>query len=314
MKAFAALLDRLSFTSSRLAKLRLLAGYFAATPDPARGYALAAITGELVLPYAKPAMIRALVATRVDPVLFEWSRDYVGDTAETVALIWPAKPGANRPPDLDDVVEGLLGAGKGEVPRLVEGWLDALDATGRWALLKLVTGALRIGVSARLAKTALAQWSAIEVGAIEEVWHGLTPPYRPLFDWLEGRAALPSVTEGARFRTLMLSNPVEDPQDEELDPDAYAAEWKWDGIRVQAVGSPEPAGRRLFSRTADDVGRAFPDVLDAMDFDAVLDGELLVYRSDLLVPADEAQAALPFDGHPVASFNDLQQRLNRKTL
>ncbi len=31
-----------------------------------------------------------------------------------------------------------------------------LDETGRWALIKLVTGGLRIGVSARLAKAAVA--------------------------------------------------------------------------------------------------------------------------------------------------------------
>ncbi len=57
-------------------------------------------------------------------------------------------------------------------PRL-ESWLDALDPTGRWALLKLLTGALRVGVSARLAKTAVAEMAGLEVGDIEEVWHAL---------------------------------------------------------------------------------------------------------------------------------------------
>ena len=68
------------------------------------------------------------------------------------------------------------------------GWLDALDPTGRWALLKLMTGALRIGVSARLAKTALAEFGGVALDEVEEVWHGLTPPYdRCSPGWRSGR-------------------------------------------------------------------------------------------------------------------------------
>ncbi len=308
MRAFATLLDRLAFTHGRLAKLRLIESHFAEAPDPDRGYALAALTGGLDLPNAKPALVRALVATRVDAPLFEWSYDFVGDLAETVALIWPQRPGANREPELNEVVERLTQAKKAEVPALLEGWLDALDPTGRWALLKLITGALRVGVSARLAKTALAQFGArngvtVEVTEIEEVWHGLAPPYGPLFAWLEGRAPRPSVDHLATFRPLMLANPIEAEELAGLDPADYCAEWKWDGIRVQIVarrpgGEAGEGGRsRLFSRAGDEIGAAFPDLMERIDFDAVLDGELLVCR----------------DG-AVAPFNDLQQRLNRKTV
>ena len=153
---------------------------------------MAALTGELVFDEAKPSQVRALAAARVDPELLGWSYDFVGDLAETVSLIWPAAPGgAGHVPSLSEIVEQLKGASRSEVPRLLEPWLDALDATGRWALLKLVTGELRIGVSARLAKTALAEWSGVELDRIEEVWHGLAPPYQPLFDWLEGRRRRP---------------------------------------------------------------------------------------------------------------------------
>jgi len=89
MRAFAELLDRLSLTASRNAKLVLLRDYLRATPDPDRGWALAALTGDLTFDAAKPAMIRKAVEARVDPVLFGWSWDYVGDMAETVSLIWP---------------------------------------------------------------------------------------------------------------------------------------------------------------------------------------------------------------------------------
>ena len=298
MHDFAHLLDRLVFTGSRNAKLRLMGAYFAATPDPARGFALAALTGTLDFKTAKPAQIRDLVTARVDPVLFEWSYDHVGDLAETVALIWPARSGAGAAPGLPDVVTTLRHAPRAAVPSHLETWLDALDATGRWALLKLITGGLRVGVSQRLAKTALAQTFATEtfdadLAAIEEVWHGLSPPYESLFAWLEGRAALPDIDQGAAFRPMMLANPLEDTDWARLDPGAYRAEWKWDGIRVQIAA--RDGVRRLFSRTGEDISATFPDILAAMDFDAVLDGELLIIR----------------DG-AVAPFNDLQQRLNRK--
>ena len=191
MKAFAALLDRLSYTSSRNDKLRLLAGYFASTPDPDRGYALAALTDGLFFRLPLRRILTDLIGSRVDPVLFDLSRDYVGDTAETIALIWPGGGASAKPPRLASVVEALQAAAPAEVPALLAGWLDQLDATGRWALLKLMTGALRVGVSARLAKTALAEWSGEPLADIEEVWHALRPPYGELFDWLTGKSARP---------------------------------------------------------------------------------------------------------------------------
>jgi DNA ligase-1 len=297
MKRFATLLDRLSYTPARNAKLRLMVDYFRAAPDPDRGFALAALTGRLDFPGAKPAMIRALIEARVDPELFRWSYDYVGDMAETVALIWPPpedqEAGADREPELSEVVEHLTRAGRVEAPRLVEGWLDALDPTGRWALLKLITGGLRVGVSARLAKTALAQLGDVPLEEIEEVWHGVTPPFVPLFAWLEGKAAPPKIDLRRAFRPLMLANPLDETDLAKLDPADFRAEWKWDGIRVQlAAGGGEA---RLFSRSGDEITSAFPDLMETVNFEAVLDGELLVAR----------------DGE-IAPFNDLQQRLNRK--
>src|SRR5262245_47821942 len=159
--------------------------YFREVPDPDRGYALAALTGDLDIPSVKPAMLRGLVIERLDETLFAYSYDYVGDLAETIALTWPTKPGANREPELGEVVEQLQAASRLEGPRLVEKWLDALDATGRWGLIKLVAGGLRVGVSARLAKQAVADLGGVPVNDIEELWHGLAPPYADLFAWLE---------------------------------------------------------------------------------------------------------------------------------
>jgi DNA ligase-1 len=248
VKAFAELLDRLSLTGSRNAKLTLVRDYLRETPDPDRGWALASLTGDLSFDAAKPAFIRKAVEERMDPQLFWWSYDYVGDLAETVALVWPARPGANREPELSEVVDALRGATRAEVQTLIEGWLDALQPTGRWALLKLMTGGLRVGLSARLAKQAAADVGPVPVAEVEELWHALHPPYEDLFAWLEGRAERPSSENPGRFRPVMLAQAIDEAVDfGKLDPADYAAEWKWDGIRVQAVNeagagsTPAPA-------------------------------------------------------------------------
>ncbi len=293
MNDFAALLDALLFTPGRLGKLRLMSEYFAATPDPERGWALAALTGGLAFAEVKPMQIRDLVLSRVDAELFGWSYDFVGDLAETVSLIWPARPGANHVPALSEIVAELDAATRTSAGARLERWLDALDATGRWALLKLITGGLRVGVSARLAKTALAERAAIPLDEIEAVWHGLAPPYAELFAWLEGREPRPETAGKPTFHPLMLAQALEEGELERLDPAAYRAEWKWDGIRVQLVG--RGGEKRLYSRSGDDIGAAFPDILAAIPSEIVLDGELLVLRGGEVMP-----------------FNELQQRLNRK--
>src|SRR5712672_3864607 len=89
MNRFAELLDRLAYEPGRNNKLRLITAYFREVPDPDRGYALAALTGALSFKHAKAGLIRDLIASRTDPVLFALSYDYVGDLSETVALMWP---------------------------------------------------------------------------------------------------------------------------------------------------------------------------------------------------------------------------------
>ncbi len=311
MNRFAGLLDRLAYEHGRNAKLRLLTAYFRATPDPERGYALAALTGALSFPHAKPGVIRALISERTDPVLFALSYDYVGDLSETVALMWPDpkrsaaesaeshdRPGTS--PSLTEVVTRLATLGKSELPGQLARWLDALDETGRWALLKLVTGALRVGVSARLAKTAVAALGDKDPDEIEILWPSFSPPYADLFAYAEGRIEKPLITDPVPFRPPMLSHAIEDGDFAKLDPADFLAEWKWDGIRVQAVAGQRAGGEhvaRLYSRTGEDISPAFPDLVEALGFDGALDGELLIRREQR-----------------VQSFAVLQQRLNRKTV
>jgi len=349
MNRFAALLNSLAYEPARNAKLRLIREYFRSTADPERGWALAALTGALSFPHAKPGLIRRLIGERTDPVLFALSYDYVGDLSETVALMWPAQqsplPSGERPasrcgsepgegeqtssrspsPDLADarstsphrgevkeltltsVVETLATLGKAQLPQQLARWLDLLDENGRWALIKLVTGGLRVGVSARLAKTAVADIGSREVQEIELIWPALAPPYVELFAWLEARAEKP-VSGPAPFRPPMLAHALDEPDLATLDPGDFLAEWKWDGIRVQAVAAaPLPPAphlgerrvgiARLYSRTGEDISKAFPDLIDALHLPGAVDGELLIRRDGV-----------------VQSFNVLQQRLNRKTV
>ena len=302
MNRFAELLDRLAYEPGRNAKLRLIAGYLRGTPDPERGWALAALTGALTFKHAKAGLIRGLIAERTDPLLFALSYDYVGDLSETVALMWPA--GAQQrmisAPTLSDVVETLATLGKTQLPAQIARWLDGLDETGRWALLKLVTGGLRIGVSARLAKTAAASLGDKDVNEVEILWPGLTPPYLDLFAWLEGRAEKPSSRDPAPFHPPMLAHAAEEADLATFDPTDFMAEWKWDGIRVQAVAGWDENNElvaRLYSRTGEEISKSFPDLLQALRLPAAMDGELLIMR--------EGQ---------VESFNVLQQRLNRKSV
>jgi len=376
MNRFAELLDRLAYEPGRNNKLRLLTGYFREVGDPDRGYALAALTGALSFKHAKPALIRDLIASRTDEVLFGLSYDYVGDLSETVALMWPRKrpdhsesfpgypspppsptreeeaqlrvglsantttsgasqsngrtslsvpsplvgegqgggsPGRDAhesahpsnhnnppPPTLTEVVTTLRTLGKSELPKQLECWLDELDETGRWALLKLVTGALRIGISARLAKTAAAALGDKDPHDVELIWPGLAPPYLDLFAWLEGRGEKPVNRDPAPFRPVMLAHAIEDTDFAALDPADYVAEWKWDGIRVQAVAGRDEHGQitaRLYSRTGEDITGSFPDLVPSLRLPGAIDGELLILR----------------EGR-VQSFNVLQQRLNRKVV
>ena len=380
MNRFAELLDRLAYEPGRNNKLRLITAYFRDTPDPDRGYALAALTGALSFKHAKPGLIRDLIMDRTDPVLFGLSYDYVGDLSETVALMWPkradhseqsllAHPSpppspargegaqlsaalspqtkseatietltvpsplagseasearsrgqgegyhtggisddqlpSNRhnnppPPTLSEVVTILRTLGKTDLPKQLARWLDELDETGRWALLKLVTGAMRIGISARLAKTAAAALGDKDPHEIELIWPGLAPPYLDLFAWLEGNGEKPVNRDPAPFRPVMLAHAIEDTDFAALDPADFIAEWKWDGIRVQAVSGRDERGymqARLYSRTGEDITKSFPDLLPSLHLPGAIDGELLVLR----------------DGR-VKTFNVLQQRLNRKVV
>ena len=303
MDAFSELLENLLLTPSRNQKLALLVAFFSDQADPDRGWAVAALTDSLEFKSVKAGLIRKMVEQRVDPVLFRLSYDYVGDLAETVSLIWPDADRLQRIPAIAEIIDDLGGPDQAQVEIQLALWLDGLNPRQRWALIKLIGGGMRVGVSARLVKQALATFGSVDINDIEAIWHGLDAPYEALFAWLDGRADRPVSCRPALFRPVMLAHPllvksqrddVESFDRNMVNGQTFAAEWKYDGIRIQAVS--DAGVTRLYTRTGDDISHAFPDVLVGLADNVVIDGELLIRQPD----------------GGVAPFNHLQKRLNRK--
>lgn len=297
MERFARLLDDLYFTNSTLAKETILTQYLRATPDPDRGWALAALAGTLRFDLFKRNVIKTLMSERMDPFLFDMSRDYVGEISETVALAWPqsAEPvRLNRLPDLHEVIAQFQTRDKKGITDYLILLLDNMTPSQRWALLKLGTRGLRIGLSARSVKRTLAKMKSVELDVLESLWHGLEPPYLDLFAWIDGDADIPDISGRMTYSPVMLAHPLDVEKDmDRITPQTHQVEWKWDGIRVQLTGNGEAA--TLFSRKGEDISDSFPDLLEDLKFNGVMDGELLVK------PNGE-----------IGAFNDLQQRLNKK--
>jgi DNA ligase-1 len=177
-------------------------------------------------------------------------------------------------------------------PALVASWLDQLDASARFALIRLVAARLRPALPAQQVRAALAAWSGVAMAQIDEAWHGVAPPYLPLFAWLEGRAPRPDPQGRPHFRSLMLAQPLADPA--ALAPADWRADWRaewwWAGLRVQLVAGP--GGRRLFSRDGEDISAQFPEIIAAMAFHAVLDGTLQLLHGQAQAQASASAAAL----------------------
>ena len=323
---FAKLVDQLYFTSSNLAKAALIKQYLSTADSADRGWAIAAIAGTLQLEFFKRKTIKDLITKRVDPILFDLSYDYVGEMSETVAHLWQAQdddPVAEfeEIPSLNKLISQFQSLSKKEIEPFLITLLNQLNAPQRWALIKLGTRGLRIGVSARFIKKILAEYgqeqailrgiseqkakAQYSVEEIERLWHGVKPPYDSLFDWLEGHADKPDVSQSITFQPVMLSHPLDETTLADLDIQNWSGEWKFDGIRVQLVVTQK--GKALFSRTGDDISHSFPDLLASLgkrNCVGVFDGELLA-----LAPNTEEKAIQRYE---IGSFNQLQQRLNKK--
>ena len=269
MNRFAELLDRLAYEPGRNDKLRLMTDYFRSTPDPDRGWALAALTGALVVPARQAghdprADRRAHRSGAVRAVLRLCRRPLRDGRADVAGAGSAADPAATADPSLADVVDRRSPrSARPSCPAQLARWLDALDETGRWALLKLVTGGLRIGVSARLAKTAAAALG--DKDAAGDRADLARPRSRPMSSCSPGSKAAPTSRrrrDPAPFRPAMLAHALEDGDLRR----ARSRTTSWpNGNGTASACRRSPARRedgrrvaRLYSRTGEDISGELP--------------------------------------------------------
>jgi DNA ligase-1 len=339
VKAFADLYAALDETTKTNAKIAALAAYFRTAPPADAAWALYFLSGR------KPRQIvasRRLAAWATEQAgvtewLFGESYDAVGDLAETITLLLPARetPGEGS---LREWVEDRLLALRdrdeaGQRAAVLAAW-EALDLRQRFVFNKLITGSFRVGVSQQLVVRALAQVSAGETtreteaaaialdvdedddAAIADAApvHGAGIPAAVITHRLMGaweptpqfftRLLAPDTqaSDSSQPYPFSLAYPIEEAGGPEAlgDPAAWQVEWKWDGIRAQVV---RRAGQVfIWSRGEELVTDRYPEVAAAaaaLPEGVVLDGELL--------PFD-------FDGARALPFAQLQRRIGRKTL
>jgi len=298
MKRFSELLLNLILTSSRNDKITHIINWIKGSDTEEIGWGLSIICQELDISKVKPSIVKEISILHLDKYLFELSYDYVGDMAETVSLIWPDKFNKDKKfssVSLTKVIIDLKNITKQDAPELISNYLNNFDQNTRWAFLKIITGGLRVGVSSRLAKISLSNFYKKDISEIEELWHAFDPPYKELIEWIVGTTKKPNVSDRPVFRSPMLANPLEENDHKIIDSNNYLAEWKWDGIRIQLVSLNQSV--KLYSRTGDDITKSFPEITSfKFNQNFSLDGELMA-------------GEIKFPG----TFNDLQQRLNRKS-
>ena len=304
MKRFADLYEALDSTTSTLAKVAAMRRYFREAPPRDAAWALWFLTGR------RPKRllgVRALVGwtlelTGTPDWLFGECYAVVGDLAECIALLLDDGTRVTHPDEtpLSEWVEQrilpLRGLPADEQRARVTGWWRALDRRELFLLNKLLTGELRVGVSATLVLRALAEVAELPPPLLAQRTMG---DWTPSAEFLERILAKEHLTDDAsRPYPFFLASPLEDPPESLGERAGWQAEWKWDGIRGQLV---RRAGRVfLWSRGEELVTERFPEVVEAgetLPDGTVLDGEVLAYGEDRPLP-----------------FALLQTRIGRQTL
>jgi DNA ligase-1 len=305
VKAFVALYDELDATTSTNAKVAAVARYFRETPAADAAWGLFFLSGrrfKRLLPY------RLLVEwTEREVGLPEWifgeCYGVVGDLGEVCALLLDARAAEEREelPLHEWVarIAALPGLEPEEQRAAVVGWWRRLAPRERYVLNKLLTGELRVGVSATLVVRAVAAAAAIPAELAAQRLMGEWEPSAALFAALVAPEGEEVATPGAASRPypFYLASPLEGPAAALGDRVEWLAEWKWDGIRCQLLRRGDAT--HLWSRGEELVTERFPEVVqaaEALPAGLVLDGEIMAWRD----------GPLP--------FAVLQRRIGRKAL
>ncbi len=293
MQRFAALYRRLDRSTSLLEKRAALVDYFRLAPAEDAAWALWLLVGGKVggakARIAGTRELREWIAEEsgLPDWLVEASHDHVGDLAETLALLLgePAKnatdvglatwiqqrllPVANAAPEVRREV-------------IVNAWRQ-LPMSERFVFNKLLTGALRVGVSQGLVQKALAELSGLDVSLVAQRMLGFQAPTAGFMQGLLSKEAQAGDT--ALPYPFFLASPLEGEPSALGGIEAWLLEWKWDGIRVQLIRRGSEIA--LWSRGEERMDGRFPEIeadLARLARDAVIDGELLAWRADQPMP------------------------------
>lgn len=307
MRRFAGLVELLTAQTDDAARLALLVRYLRDTADPDRGWALAVLTGAMAPRLTTPAMLRRLAASRIDQRLFALSQEFVGDLAETVALIWP-EPADPHPVRLTTVIAELADLDRKQAPQTLSAWLDRLATAERWVLLRLAGGRLGGTVSGRLARRAVAMLGDRPLADVESLWHAVPPPYTALLAWAEGHGAPPPATAHG-YRPMQPIRPAGPAELAQLSFHELLAEWCWLGRRIQIAQGP--SGQAVYDTAADDISAEAPELLAALpDGQFVLEGVLLpeAHRHKLMLYDMQSEAGDDLGGQPLHARRARLQR------
>ena len=302
MERFAALFTRLDQTTKVNAKVAALADYFEDAPEDDRLWTIALLSGRRPKRTVNATRLREWAAERAGlPLwLFEEAYPIVGDLAETIALILP-DPARRDDRTLTEWIALVRALGQREEPdrkaAVLDAW-DGLDRTERFVFNKLITGGFRMGLSQKLMTRALSRATGIEEPDLAHRLMGDWSPDTTSFDALI-HAPDPTADLSKPY-PFYLAYQLDDPPASLGQPDEWAAEWKWDGIRGQLV--LRGGEHFLWSRGEELMTDRFPELARAKDFlppGTVIDGEVLAWDHG---------------GNRPLSFNALQKRIGRKTV
>ena len=310
MQAFATLFCELDATGSTSAKLEALESYFRQSPPADAAWALALLLGKRRRRLISGRRLReiCLTTTGLPEWLFEACHAQVGDSAETVALLWQQRPQTGTPVAHGAGQEPLAHWMAERLPALaaLEGDEQAAAVQACWRSLppdqlllvnKLLSGGFRVGVSTGLVTRALARSAALDEALVAHRLMGGLTPSAESFQRLTA-AADHGDDLAARPYPFFLASPLEAAQLEHTPAQRWQVEWKWDGIRGQLIH--RAGGCSLWSRGEELINEAFPELIalaEALPEGTALDGEVIVWESGAQQP------------EPFAS---LQRRLGRK--
>ena len=296
MRRFAALYRRLDRSTATSDKRAALIDYFRDAPPEDAAWALWLLAGGKVsgakTKIAGSAELRAWIAEESDtpPWLVDASYEQVGDLAETLTLLLDDPPDDAPREDtplhvwIEQRLRGVAGADETTRRAAVVAAWRSLDRDARFVFNKLLTGALRVGVSQRLAQQALAELSGTDIALIAQRMLGAWTPSAEFMRALLSPEAQPG--DRAQPYPFFLASPLEQDVDALGALDDWLLEWKWDGIRLQLIRRGDDIA--LWSRGEERLDGRFPEIeraAAALPRDAVLDGELLVWRGDEPQPA-----------------------------